>query len=102
MSALLTRRVGAAAVAILVVAGAGIAAVSTRERRDHSQLTLTMPPGAGSADCNTFDERVLAEMPVAFSGTVTSMTAGGVQIDVDRRFRGVDPATSTVRFTTAS
>ena len=102
MSAQATRQIWKVAVGLAVVAvtaAVAIAVVTERPAPARAQLTLTVPGGA-SADCNAFDENVLAGMPTAFAGTVSSVSDATVEIDVDRRFRGVGSDVSTVRFTT--
>jgi hypothetical protein len=55
-----------------------------------SALALTLPSDDGTVmqSCIAFDVRFLADMPVAFAGTVTSVTDEEVTLDVGRWYQG--------------
>jgi len=90
----------AAAVATLVIGGAGAAFLAG----DGSPATPPTPPAAsvmeltlpGSdvmSSCIQYSVEFLAQMPVAFSGEVVEADAGTVVLDVDRWYRGGDADT---------
>ena len=56
-------------------------------------LELSLGDGPGLASCMAFDTAVLADMPMAFEGTVTAVDGEQVTLTVDRWFRGGDAAT---------
>lgn len=66
------------------------------EGRDPSTLALSLPAPDVAASCIMFDVAYLAQMPVAFAGTVTAVDAGRVTLDVDRWYRGGDADRVTV------
>ncbi len=81
----------AAAVAIgvgVVVSGGGDAPAVQRPAEESTTLALTAPPGDVMSSCIVFDVEFLAEMPVAFSGTVTEVADGTVSLEVDHWYRG--------------
>lgn len=53
-------------------------------------LELSLGQGPGLASCLPFDTAILAEMPMAFEGTVTAVDGEQVTLSVDRWFRGGD------------
>jgi hypothetical protein len=53
-------------------------------------LELALSEQAATASCIQFDEQILADMPVAFAGTVESVTDDEVLLDVDRWFTDGD------------
>jgi hypothetical protein len=53
-------------------------------------LALELPALDVNASCLAFDEAFLAQMPVAFAGTVVSASDAEVVLDVDRWFTGGD------------
>jgi hypothetical protein len=53
-------------------------------------LALSLPPSNVADSCIVFDVAFLADMPVAFAGTVTEVAADAVVVDVDRWFTGGD------------
>jgi len=69
-------------------------------------LELALPAPGVSASCVEFRVEYLAEMPTAFAGTVTAISAAAVTFDVERWYAGgsadvvtvakVDPDTSAV------
>lgn len=84
----------AAAVAVAAVAVAGAALVgglpggdAEPSRRPGLELALPGEDGA-MASCVPFSAEFLADMPVAFAGTVTSVTDEEVVLEVDRWYRG--------------
>jgi hypothetical protein len=56
-------------------------------------LELSLGEGPGLASCLPFDTAILAGMPMAFEGTVTSVDGEQVTLTVDRWFRGGDAGT---------
>lgn len=56
-------------------------------------LELSLGEGPGLASCLPFDTAILAEMPMAFEGTVAAVDGEQVTLTVDRWFRGGDAAT---------
>jgi hypothetical protein len=94
----------AVAAAVLLVALVGIVwAVSGGSPsgiapggEDPTTLALELPPSDVAGSCLMFDVNVLAEMPVAFAGTVTALDGGQVTLDVDRWYRGGDADVVTV------
>jgi len=84
----------AAAVAVLalgvgaVVAGGGGGSSPAKHR---TTLALQAPPAAHPgvmSSCIQFTVDILRDMPVAFGGTVTSVSDSLVTLDVDRWFKG--------------
>jgi hypothetical protein len=67
-------------------------------------LALSLPPADVAASCIQFDVRFLAEMPVALAGTVTTVEADRVTLDVDRWYRGgsADVVTIVVPLTSSA
>jgi hypothetical protein len=53
-------------------------------------LDLALSEQAATASCIQFSEDVLADMPVAFAGTVTTVGDDEVVLDVDRWYTGGD------------
>jgi len=53
-------------------------------------LALSLPAGDAMSSCMVFEEQLLADMPVAFAGTVESVADGAVVLDVDHWFAGGD------------
>ncbi len=85
------------AVAITAVA-AGIA-IATLGGGSEPAKTLDLSLGGGgaaSSSCVIFDTARLAEMPVAFQGTVTSVEGSTVTMNVDRWFTGGDAGVVTL------
>lgn len=82
----------AAGAAAAVAIGIGVVTMSGESDPPQSEapttLALTAPPGDTMSSCMVFDEALLAQMPVAFSGRVTELADGNVTIDVDRWYRG--------------
>jgi hypothetical protein len=81
----------AAALALVAAAGVGLAVRDDDAARPApTTLTLTMPDPLTSSSCLMFDVNALAQMPMAFGGTVTQADGDSVTIDVDRWYRGGD------------
>lgn len=84
----------AVAAALVVVAGiTGVLALRVTPPTvspGPRSLALTVPGGNGpvSSSCAPFDVRLLRDMPVAFAGTVTSVTDDQVSLDVTRWYAG--------------
>lgn len=53
-------------------------------------LELSAGGGDAMASCMEFDPAYLAEMPVAFEGTVTDVDGDRITLDVDQWFKGGD------------
>jgi hypothetical protein len=89
------RRLAVGAAAALVLVAAGVAG-GLALRGPGPTATVRPPavalsvPGGGPAigSCIRFDVQLLAQMPVAFAGTVTSLTDGTVTLAVDRWYQG--------------
>lgn len=82
----------AATVAALAVAGTALVGGlpggdAEPSRRPSLELALPGEDGA-MASCVPFSAEFLADMPVAFSGTVASVTDEEVLLEVDRWYRG--------------
>ncbi|UOY02180.1 hypothetical protein [Blastococcus sp. PRF04-17] len=56
--------------------------------REPAPLALELPAADAAMSCVMFDVAFLAQMPVAFAGTVTGIEDGQVSLDVDRWYRG--------------
>ena len=63
---------------------------------DPTTLALELPPSDVASSCVVFDVQFLAEMPVAFAGTVTAIDGEQITLDVDRWYRGGDADLVTV------
>ena len=83
----------AAVVGGLVFFGGGNAPV---QQEDPTTLALSLPPSDVAGSCIVFDVQFLAQMPVAFGGTVTAVDPGQVTVDVDRWYRGGDADVVTI------
>ncbi len=76
----------AGAVALFAMVLSGCSADSETEA-----LELSAGDGGTTmASCLAFDPAILADMPVAFEGTVTSVDGDRVTLDVDEWFKGGD------------
>lgn len=53
-------------------------------------MELSLGEGNSLSSCIVFDTAVLAQMPVAFEGTVAAVDSSTVTLDVDRWYRGGD------------
>ena len=86
-------RLLAAAAAVVLVLGAGAvfatAADDPAPQADKpTTLTLALPDNTVASSCVAFDVAILRDMPVAFAGTVTAVSADTVTLDVDRWYKG--------------
>jgi hypothetical protein len=84
----------AAAAAVLAL-GVGTAVLAgggdSPAAKAKTTLGLKAPASAGGpvmGSCIMFSVDILKDMPVAFGGTVTGVSAGTVTLDVDRWFKG--------------
>jgi len=91
--------------AVLVggVAAAAIAAIALTMvvvRDDDPPLTrqtlVIGAPGTTMSSCAPFDVNLLAEMPVAFAGTVREISGTAITIEVDRWYRAASEETDVV------
>lgn len=89
------RRWAAAAIAVAVVAAA-IAVAMMNGNSGEKSLELSLGESNATASCLAFDTAVLAGMPVAFEGTVTSVDGATATLSVDRWFKGGDAETVTL------
>lgn len=80
---------------VLVVSGGGRVG-DTPAGEEPTTLALSLPPSDVAGSCVVFDVQVLADMPVAFAGTVTAIEEQQVTIAVDRWYRGGDADVVTV------
>jgi hypothetical protein len=87
--------VAAVAAAVLVVVGPS-GGDEPGSGSAPTTLALSAPPGDAAGSCLMFSVDVLREMPVALAGTVTSVDAGSVTLDVDRWYRGGDADRVTI------
>lgn len=79
------------AVAPLVAAlSIALAACSSAGEAESEPLELSAGGGGAMASCLAFDPNVLADMPVAFEGTVTAVDGDTVTLEVDEWFTGGD------------
>lgn len=78
--------VAAAAVAVVAVG----AVVSTSTDDTAAPLTLTAPGGTTLQSCLPFSVPVLADMPIAFAGTVSAIDSGAATVTVDHWYAGGD------------
>jgi hypothetical protein len=89
-----TAALAAAAAAVLAVGAGALVARggdSAAPAKHRTTLALQAPPAAHPgvmSSCIRFSVDILRDMPVAFGGTVTAVSAGQVTIDVDRWFKG--------------
>ena len=97
----------AAAAGLAVVAGAaGVTFLGGDDDppqapdRAATTLALSLPDPTVMASCLMFDEAVLAQMPLAFAGTVTAVEGAQVSLDVDRWFRAPQGEADTVELRT--
>ncbi len=86
----------AIAVAIAALAAGIGVAVLGGDNEPASTLDLSLGESNAMASCLAFDPAVLAEMPVAFEGTVTSVDGSIVTLEVDRWFAGGDASVVTL------
>jgi hypothetical protein len=90
--------VGAALVLVALVGGAVLLGGGDGADRsqDPAPLALELPPADAAMSCIMFDVAFLADMPVAFAGTVTAIEDGQVSVDVDRWYRGGEAEQVTI------
>lgn len=92
-----TRRFRLAIAVALAAAGAAIAvAVLGGATEPSTTLDLSLGESDAMASCLAFDPAVLAEMPVAFQGTVTAVDGSTVTLAVDRWFTDGDASEVTL------
>jgi hypothetical protein len=85
---------GIAAVALgLAVAVPNLTGNDPAPSASGTPLVLSLGEGDGLASCLPFDVAILADMPLAFEGTVTAVDGEQVTLTVDRWFTGGDAAT---------
>lgn len=89
---------GVAAAAIAAVAVV-VLAVGDDDAPASRQTLAIDAPGTTISSCLPFDVNVLAEMPVAFAGTVTEMSDTTVTVEVDRWYRASTGETDLVDVT---
>ncbi len=77
-----------AMVAAIVAMMNGDGGVSTDGENVATPLVLSVGAGGASASCLPFSVEILATMPQAFTGTVTSVEADAITIAVDRWYAG--------------
>ena len=85
--------------AVLVVSGGGRVGDTPGgdgATEDPTTLALSLAPSDVAGSCMMFDVEVLAQMPVALAGTVTSIEPRRVTLDVDRWYRGGDADLVTI------
>ncbi len=88
--------VAAAAIAAIAVV---VLVVGDDDAPASRQTLAVAAPGTTMSSCLPFDVNVLAEMPVAFAGTVTEMSDTTVTVEVDRWYRASTGETDLVDVT---
>jgi len=79
----------AAAVAVLGTAGALVLGPDDEQPAATPEvLELSLPPGDVMSSCIQYSVDVLAQMPLAFSGTAEAVADGTARLEVDRWYRG--------------
>jgi hypothetical protein len=80
------------AAAIIAVAVIGVVALTGDDNGDADVAALELTAGESDvmASCIAIDATILADMPVAFRGTVTAVEQDVVTLEVDRWYRGGD------------
>ena len=86
-------RLLAAAAAVVLVLGAGAVFATSGDdpapkAGTPTTLALALPDTSVASSCIAFDVAFLREMPVAFGGTVTDISADTVTLDVNRWYKG--------------
>lgn len=96
--------VGAIALSAALLVGGGDEPAPRRTTAALLKLTAPASEGGGTtmSSCLMFDEKILADMPTAFGGTVTSVGAGTVVLDVDRWFKPAESDVKTVEVSAAT
>jgi hypothetical protein len=82
--------------------GGGFPAGDAPGGEDPTTLALSLPDSGVANSCLMFDVEILAEMPIALAGTVTTIQPSRVTIDVDRWYRGGDADVVTIGIRDAS
>lgn len=86
------RLLAAAAAAVLVIGAGAVFATSSDDSAPKAgkptTLALALPDNTVASSCIAFDVAILRDMPVAFAGTVTAVSADTVTLDVDRWYKG--------------
>ena len=75
---------------VVALSGGGRVGDTPGGAEDPTTLALSLPPSDVAGSCIQFDVQFLAQMPVAFAGTVTSIDGLQVTLDVDHWYRGGD------------
>lgn len=90
----------AAAAVAVVVAGVGIVASLGGDGGATPTTAVAAPPlelnlgdGGAMASCLAFEVGFLADMPVAFEGTVTGVDGDAISLNVDHWYKGGDATT---------
>lgn len=79
----------AASLAVLGTAGALLLGPDDEQPAAAPEvLELSLPPGDVMSSCIQYSVDVLAQMPVAFSGTAATVGDGTARLEVDRWYRG--------------
>jgi hypothetical protein len=78
----------AAAIVAATLAIVLAACAATGGTEPEPALELSAGGGEAMMSCLAFDPAILAEMPVAFEGTVTAVDGDRVTLEVDRWFKG--------------
>jgi hypothetical protein len=88
-------RLLAAAAALVLLAAAGVASLITTTSDDGAPgssapttVALKIASSTATSSCIRFDVKFLHDMPVALAGTVTSVTAEAVTLEVDLLYKG--------------
>lgn len=96
------RWVLATALAAFVAVVAVVGGVALRGGPAEQPLALVASGGDSFASCIAFDTAILAEMPVAFEGTVTEVAGETATLTVDRWYTATGPDQVTVTGNDAS
>jgi hypothetical protein len=81
---------------VIALSGGGTVGDAPSAAEEPTVLALSLPAGDAMNSCIRFDVEFLAQMPVAFAGTVTAIEPGQVTVDVDRWYRGGDADVVTI------
>jgi hypothetical protein len=88
--------VAAVVTTVVALSGGGTVGDTPGGSDDPTTLALSLPAGDAMNSCIQFDVQFLAQMPVAFAGTVTAVEPGQVTVDVDHWYRGGDADVVTI------
>lgn len=95
------RWLAAAAAAVVVLVGAVVVTTGDDDgdqvASPDEELALELPGGDSLSSCLAFDVAFLAEMPMAFAGTVEELTETEARIAVDHWYRGGEAAVVTLQ-----